>query len=217
MPGRGTTNRRSKGRPVTASAGVGRDALITAARQLLQELPPEQVTATAIARRAGGDPALVRYYFGNRTKLLLEVAQQIGGETNPEPPDSGHPPDLLADIIHATFRFTRSARNMQRLMLNELDSASSGEVRDSVREWNRIPVNQYAAIKRLDEAGELIDFDPLFMHLVVVGISDFFVTGGPLVELLTPEGTDMDDLAQRYEQFVERLLLDGLRKRPSGE
>jgi TetR/AcrR family transcriptional regulator len=54
------------------------------------------------------------------------------------------------------------------------------------------------------------------MHLVVVGISDFFVTGGPLVELLTPEGTDMDDLALRYEQFVERLLLDGLRKRPSG-
>jgi AcrR family transcriptional regulator len=217
MPGRGTTNRRSKGRPVTASAGVGRDALITATRQLLQELPPEQVTATAIARRAGGDPALVRYYFGNRTKLLLEVAQQIGGETNPEPPDSGHAPDLLADIIHATFRFTRSARNMQRLMLNEIDSASSGEVRDSVREWNRIPVNQYAAIKRLDEDGELIDFDPLFMHLVVVGISDFFVTGGPLVELLTPDGTDKDDLARRYEQFVERLLLDGLRKRPSGD
>jgi len=106
MPGRGTTNRRSKGRPVTASAGVGREALIAATRQLLQELPPEQVTATAIARRAGGDPALVRYYFGNRTKLLLEVAQQIGGETNPEPPDSGHPPELLADIIHATFRFT---------------------------------------------------------------------------------------------------------------
>ncbi len=217
MPARGTTNRRSKGRPDAASTGVGREALIAATRQLLQELPPEQVTASAIARRAGGDPALVRYYFGNRAKLLLEVAQQIGGETNPEPPDSGHAPDLLTDIIHATFRFTRSARNMQRLMLNEIDSASSGEMRESVREWNRIPVNQYAAIKSLDKAGDLVDFEPLFLHLAVVGISDFFITGGPLVKLLTPEGTDMDDLALRYEEFVERLLLDGLRKRPSGE
>lgn len=217
MPGRGTIQRRSKGRPVAASAGVGREALITAARQLLQELPPEQVTATAIARRAGGDPALVRYYFGNRTNLLLEVAQKIGSETHTEPPASGHPPDLLADFIHATFRFTRSARNMQRLMLNELDSASSGEVRDGVRRWNQVPVDHYAAIKALDESGELVDFDPLFLHLAVVGISDFFITGGPLVKLLTPEGTDMDDLARRYEEFVERLLLDGLRKRPSGD
>ncbi|MXO71030.1 TetR/AcrR family transcriptional regulator [Alteraurantiacibacter buctensis] len=217
----GKTEKRSKGRPVAASAGVGRDALIKAARELLQELPPEQVTATAIARRAGGDPALVRYYFGNRTNLLLEVAQAIGSETHTEPPASGHPPDLLADFIHATFRFTRSARNMQRLMLNELDSASSGEVRESVRQWNRVPVDHYAAIKALDDggegAGDLIDFDPLFLHLAVVGISDFFITGGPLVKLLTPEGTDMDDLAQRYEEFVKRLLLDGLRKRPSGD
>lgn len=211
----GNTERRSKGRPVAASAGVGRDALIKAARDLLQELPPEQVTATAIARRAGGDPALVRYYFGNRTKLLLEVAQQIGGETHTQPPESGNPPELLADFIDATFRFTRSARNMQRLMLNELDSGSSGEVRESVRQWNRVPVDHYAAIKALDDDGELIDFDPLFLHLAVVGISDFFITGGPLVKLLTPEGTDMDDLAQRYEEFVKRLLLDGLRKRPS--
>ena len=221
MGAKGTTTKRSKGRPVAASAGVGRDALIAATRQLLQELPPEQVTASAIARRAGGDPALVRYYFGNRTRLLLEVAQQIGREANVTPPESGHPPDLLADLIHATFRFTRSARHMQRLMLNELDSASSGEVRESVREWNRVPVNQYAAIKALDRRGEvdgeLIDFDPLFLHLAVVGISDFFVTGGPLVQLLTPEGTDMDDLARRYEAFVERLLLDGLRKRPAAQ
>lgn len=209
-----SSGKRSKGRPDAHSAGVGREALIAAARQLLQELPPQQVTASAIARRAGGDPALVRYYFGNRGNLLLEVAQQIGQESHTAPPEEGHAPQLLADFIHATFRFTRSAKNMQRLMLDELDSASSSEMRESVRQWNRVPLDYYDRIRKLDKAGELTDFDPLFLHLAVIGISDFFVTGGPLLELLLPDGSDKEDVARRYEDFVERLVIDGLRKRP---
>lgn len=206
-------NRRSKGRPDAASTGVGREALITAARQLLQELPPAQVTASAIARKAGGDPALVRYYFGNREKLLLEVAQQIGEEANQNPPESGDPVELLTDFIHGTFRFTRSARNMQRLMIDELDSTSSPELRASLRKWNRVPVDYYAGIKAIDRKGDLADYDPLFLHLAVVGISDFFVSGSPLIKLLVPDGTDMAELADKYEEFVERLLLEGLKKR----
>jgi TetR/AcrR family transcriptional regulator len=213
MAVQGKGGRRSKGRPDAASEGVGREALIVAARQLLQELPPAQVTASAIARRAGGDPALVRYYFGNREKLLLEVAQQIGEEVKAPPPEQGDPVQLLTDFIHATFRFTRSARNMQRLMLDELDSTSSPELRESLRKWNRVPVDYYAGLKELDGQRALADFNPLFLHLAVVGISDFFVTGGPLVQLLVPEGTDMDELGRQYEAFVEQLLLDGIRKR----
>jgi AcrR family transcriptional regulator len=205
--------RRSKGRPDASSAGVGREALITATRQLLQELPPAQVTASAIARRAGGDPALVRYYFGNREKLLLEVAKCIGEESNAPPPEQGDPVELLTDFIHATFRFTRSARNMQRLMLDELDSTSSPELRDSLRKWNRVPVDYYAGLRDLDVDGDLADYNPLFLHLAVIGISDFFVTGGPLVELLVPDGTDMEELGRQYEVFVEKLLMDGLKKR----
>lgn len=210
----GTNNKRSKGRPDAASAGVGREALIAATRQLLQELPPAQVTASAIARRAGGDPALVRYYFGNREKLLLAVAQQIGEETSGNFPKSGDPVEMLTAFIHSTFRFTRSARNMQRLMIDELDSTSSPDVRVSLREWNRWPVDFYARIKALDtEVHALADFDPLFLHLAVVGISDFFVSGSPLIELLVPEGTDMEALGHQYEAFVERMLLNGLKKR----
>ncbi len=210
---RDKSSKRGKGRPTASSSGVGREALINAARELLQELPPAQVTGSAVARRAGADPALIRYYFGNREQMLLEVAQQIGGESNLPPPSAGDPVKLLADFIHSTFRFTRSARNMQRLMIDELDSTSSPEVRDSVRAWNQVPVDYYAGLKALDANEELTDYDPLFLHLAVIGISDFFITGRPLIELLLPEGTDMEKLGQQYEAFVERLLLDGLKKR----
>ena len=95
--GRKKTDKRGKGRPTASQVGVGREALISAARALLQEFPPAQVTSTAIARRANADPALVRYYFGTRENLLFEVANQIGAETNRLPPDEGDPVELLAE------------------------------------------------------------------------------------------------------------------------
>jgi AcrR family transcriptional regulator len=211
--GRKKTGKRGKGRPTASDSGVGREALIAAARALLQELPPAQVSSTAIARRANADPALVRYYFGNRENLLFEVASQIGAETNRPPPEEGDPVELLAEMVQSTFKFTRSAKHMQRLMIEELDSASSPEIREKMREWNRVPVSFYAKVQELDTDGKLRAFDPLFMYLAVVGISDFFASGAPLIELLVPEGTDMEELGRRYEDFVTALVTDGLRKR----
>ena len=208
--GRTKPERRGKGRPTAAASGVGRESLIAAARELLQELPPAQVTSTAIARHANADPALVRYYFGTRENLLFEVAKQIGAEANRPPPDEGDPVELLAEMIHNTFRFTHSAKHMQRLMIEELDSATSAEVRDKMREWNRQPLANYARLQELDTGKALRPFDPLFMHLAVVGISDFFATGAPLIELVVPEGTDMDKLRQDYEAFVIELITEGV-------
>jgi AcrR family transcriptional regulator len=211
--GRKKPERRGKGRPTAAASGVGRESLIASARELLQELPPAQVTSTAIARRANADPALVRYYFGTRENLLFEVAKQIGAEANRPPPDEGDPVELLAEMIHNTFRFTRSAKHMQRLMIEELDSASSAEVREKMREWNRQPLANYARLQELDTGEALRPFDPLFMHLAVVGISDFFASGAPLIELVVPGDTDMDKLRRDYEAFVVELIIEGLRRR----
>ena len=66
--------KRAKGRPVTGENDVGRERLITAAQTLLKTLPPARVTISRIAQEAGVDPALVRYYFGDRTRLLMAVA-----------------------------------------------------------------------------------------------------------------------------------------------
>jgi AcrR family transcriptional regulator len=211
MAGRKQAERRGKGRPTAGGTGVGRDSLVAAARALLQELPPAQVTSTAIAKRAGADPSLVRYYFGNRENLLFEVAKQIGEEANRPLPD-GDPIALLADMIHNTFRFTRSAKHMQRLMIEELDSASSPDVREKMRDWNQQPIANYRRIQERDRDGELRAFDPLFMYLAVVGISDFFATGAPLIELVAPPGTDLEKLGRNYEDFVVDLITNGLRR-----
>lgn len=206
------SKKRKQGRPVAAEAGVGREGVLAAATRLLQTLPPAQVTIVAVAREAGVDPALIRYYFKNREALLLEAVRQLADvgdrERSTEPPLAA-----LEEHIHRTFRFTRSAKYMQRLMIEELDCASSPEVLEQVREWNRDPVELYNAIRASDGGRELADFDPLFLHLAVIGISDFFVTGAPLIRLLVAPETDMTELGERYEAFVTRLLLSGLRRR----
>jgi AcrR family transcriptional regulator len=192
---------------------VGRDALIAAARTLLEELPPALVTISSIARKAGVDPALVRYYFGNREALLLAVVDQMLGEHPQDVADSVDAVTALRDHMRGTFRFTRSARHMNRLMIDELAAARSAEVRDRVYESNARAVRFYADVQERDGGDDLTRFDPLFLHIAAIGVCDFFVTAAPILDALVPPGTDMDDLARRYEAFVTDLLINGLKKR----
>ncbi|MGG2329485.1 hypothetical protein ACE40V_24340, partial [Salmonella enterica] len=80
-------------------------------------------------------------------------------------------------------------------MAEELSKVRSPEVRRQLREWQRMPVDAYQALRDRDhERGEgaaLTDFSPLFLHLAVIGISDFFHSGEEVVKMLVPEGTDL--------------------------
>jgi TetR/AcrR family transcriptional regulator len=204
--------RRRQGRPPDGETSVGRDAVLAAATALLRELPPAQVTVAAVARAAGVDPALVRYYFGSREALLLEVVQQLAEADQPDLLAS-EPTAALEEYIHRTFRFTRSAKYMQRLMVEELSGARSATIREQLQIWNRGPIEFYEKLRAQDGGAVLSDFNPLFLHLAVIGISDFFVSGQRLIELLASENDDPEQLARDYERFVVSLITDGLRKR----
>jgi hypothetical protein len=53
----------------------------------------------------------------------------------------------------------------------------------------------------------------LFLHLAVLGASDFFSSAEPLIRELLPAGTDMDKLTEGFQAFLVKLVLNGLRKR----
>ena len=76
-PVRQTKRRRKRGRPQASQQTVGREGIIASARKLLETLPPHRVTIVMIARHAGVDPALVRYYFSGREELLFAVVENI--------------------------------------------------------------------------------------------------------------------------------------------
>lgn len=207
-----TQEKRGQGRPVAGENDVGKERLLAATEKLLRELPPARVTIARIAQEAKADPALVRYYFGNRTALLLAVANRMTKNAQHSTNPSVVPDVALADHIRLTLKFTRSAPFMHRLMIEELADEGNEESRARVREMNLGLVAFYRQILQNDAGQTMQDVNPLFLHLMVLGTSDFFATAEPLIRDLVPANTDMDKLAVGFQEFLVKIVNDGLRK-----
>ncbi|MGF7168958.1 AcrR family transcriptional regulator [Sphingobium xanthum] len=203
--------KRGQGRP--SDNAVGRETVLNKTMELVQELPPARVTISLIAREAGVDPALIRYYFGDREKLLLAVVDKMLADVPPDVDHDAEPMELLEARIRNTARFTRSTKHVHRLMVDELADAKSADVRRQQGEMNMRAVNAFAGLLARDGGTTLRDVNPLFLHVALVGLFDFFVSARPVVRNLVPDGTDMDALGDDFEDFIVDLMLNGIRKR----
>lgn len=208
---RAKSTKRGQGRP--AENGVGRDAVLATARRLVKEHPPARVTISLIAREAGVDPALVRYYFGDRGNLLLAVADSMLQETPRAMSGDAEPVALIENSIRQTAKFTSSTKHIHRLMVDELADSKSAEVARRLGEMNRGAVEGFAGLLAKDDGATLRGIDPMFFHIALLGLFDFFTSAEPVVRHMVPEGTDMAELARAYEDFVADLVLNGIRKR----
>jgi AcrR family transcriptional regulator len=206
--------RRSRGRPRARQGTVGREAIVASARKLLDKLPPHKATISSIARSAGVDPALVRYYFSSREELLLAVIEDILATWKfAHPPLNAGPAAKLAGFVRDMLDFALNVRSMQRLMIDECASSKSPEVRRRVRELNAGAVNRHALMLHSEKKHGVIDTDPLFMHVAIIGMCEFFAAAQAMITPLVPPGISADELAERYKDFIVRLVLDGLRAR----
>ena len=206
--------RRSRGRPRNKQAAVGREAIVAAARKILDRLPPHKATISSIARSAGVDPALVRYYFSSREELLLAVIEDIIASWEfAHPPLSTGPAAKLAWLVRDMLDFALNVRSMQRLMIDECASARSVEVRRRVRELNAGAVHRHALLLHAEKQDANAATDPLFMYVAIIGMCEFFAAAQAMIKPLVPEGMNADELAERYKDFIVRLVLDGLRTR----
>jgi len=206
--------KRTRGRPRTDHGSVGRDTIVTAARQLLEKLPPHQVPNVLVAKKAGVDPALVRYYFENREELFIAVIEDMLSKwlATHQPPDAPLA-EKLAAHMQSMFDFSARMRSMQRLMIDECAQAKSPAVRARVRELNAGAVQGYADYLHLDPSEAETSPDPLFMHVAIIGLCEFYAAAQAMILPLAPKHLDAKELAVRYEQFICKLVLDGLRSR----
>lgn len=204
--------KRSRGRPATTQGGVGREAIVMAARKLLDKLPPHQATISSIARSAGVDPALVRYYFSSREALLLAVIEDILATWKfSQPAPSAGPSAKLTAVVRDIADFALNVRSMQRLLVEECASAKSPEVRRRVRELNTGVVSRWALMLHAERESSTRTTDPLFMHVAIIGMCEFFASAQAMIMPLAPAGIDAKELAELYKDFIVRLVLDGMR------
>ena len=170
---------------------------MTAARKLLDKLPPHKATISSIARSAGVDPALVRYYFSSREELLLAVIEDILANWQfSHPPVAAGPLAKLASDVRDMVDFALNVRSMQRLMIDECASSDSAEIRRRVRELNTGVVSRYALMLHAEKSSTSAT-DPLFMHVAIIGMCEFFAAAQAMIMPLVPDGIDAAELATR--------------------
>jgi AcrR family transcriptional regulator len=204
--------RRSRGRPSASKGIVGRHSIIVAARQLLEKMSPHQVTMALIARKAGVDPALVRYYFADREVLLFAVVENILADWAPRPPSGTAPADQLATHVANMLEFSSRVRSMQRLMVEECAVAKSPSVRARVRELNAHAIEHFAKMLRPEGDVAARFSEALFLHVAVIGMCEFFAAAQAMILPLAPKNLDATQVAAQYQDFMQSLVLDGIRK-----
>lgn len=203
--------KRRRGRPHASQQAVGREGIIASARKLLETLPPHRVTIVLIARQAGVDPALVRYYFSSREELLFAVVEDILGTwTATHLPPDAPPAGQLASWIRGMVDFAGRFRSMQRLMIEECAEAKSPEVRKRVRELNAMAVAGYARLLDQGKSERLEPVDPLLFYIALIGMAEFFFAAQPMIQPLLPQRTSPAELAERYKDFIVNMVLNGL-------
>jgi TetR/AcrR family transcriptional regulator len=205
--------KRKRGRPQAVHDKVGRKTIVTAARQLIEKLHPHQVSIALIAREAGVDPALIRYYFTSREHILIAVVESILADWAAHPSSSEAPADQIGTHLANMLAFSRSVRSMQRLMVEECAEAKSPVVRARVQELTAQVVQQLAGLIRVGGEPAERSPDALFMHVAMIGLCEFFAAAQAVILPLAPKGMSAAELATRYEKFIQDLVLDGVRKR----
>jgi AcrR family transcriptional regulator len=211
---RHTKRKRKRGRPHASEETVGREGIVAGARKLLETLPPHRVTIVMIAKQAGVDPAMVRYYFASREELFLAVTENILMTWVASHPAPVAPPaERLASYVAGMVDFARSARSMQRLMIDECVEAKAPEVRKRILELNAMAVQGYTRLFDANQPDPLESVDPLLAYIAIIGMSEFFVAAQSMIVPLLPQKTSPDELAERYKKFLVKMVLDGLRPR----
>ena len=208
--------RRGKGRPSKSETGVGRERILDLTAEFLRTHSISQLTTAGIAKAAGVDAALVRYYFGSKDNLLVELMSRITAErvqgSLRHLSDKGATEERFKRRVRALLEGNAKNPFYHELMVERIfrrdDDAAQAVLEDLARWGLRL------ANKTMDDgmsSGELRKVDPAFLHMMLVGATSFFVSAQPLLDALgKPSG---DRAAESYIEFVTDVMLNGLRPR----
>lgn len=213
---RRVAKRRPQGRPTEGADAVGPDALIAAAQELLETLPPAKVTRAAVARHAGVDPSLIRYYFSDRASLLLAVLNRVIGEGPPIRAESKHgtAAERLRDYVRNFFQFNAAHPFLHRLLIEEIAVSESSEARKTFHELNHVALGVLGQlIKDGVKDGSLRRLDPVLLHVAIIGMCEFFLSSRVLLEDALGKAASPQSLSKRYADVIAGLVLEGVRTR----
>jgi len=219
-PHRKKSARRKPGRPLAqGSKRVGSDTIVQEVCELLRDFAPRDVTLLRVAQHAGVDRSLIRYYFKNRSTLLLAAARHLfsalkseldsARESAPADPEA----QIRANAV-ALLRFQLEHPYFHRLMIDEIFVSDDPEAKAFFESLTTVAL---AALRATAHAaareGETRAVDGAFLYIAMIGMCEFFVMGAPILKVAFGKDYDAEAVAGEYEKFIRDYVVDGLRKR----
>ena len=212
-------SRRSRGRPGRSELSVGPDTIVLKACELLRHVAPRELSLIGLARHAGVDRSLIRYYFTDRSSVLLAAAHHLFGILRTrlcvvESRFADEPESRIREMAVVLLRFQIEHPYFHRLMIDEVVHSSTKDAQEFFQSFTVQAIGEYRTMAAATaRCGAARVFDGVFLYLAIIGMCEFFVTGGPILEVAFGRGFDPEEVSRQYEGFLREYVIDGIRGR----
>ena len=212
--------RRARGRPRDSGPTVGADAIVQQVCELLKELAPRDVTLLRVAQHAGIDRSLIRYYFKDRSSLLLAAARHLfaqlrNGLGTVERVPTDDPEAQIRQSARALLRFQIEHPYFHRLMVDEVVNSAQPQAQAFFKSFTASAVSYHRGIAdSIARQAGMRKVDGAFLYIALIGMCEFFVTGAPILKVAFGRDYDVEAVNRAYADFLADYMISGLRKTP---
>ncbi len=206
---------RGIGRP-KEKRGVGKEVLIGKTMEFLRAMPPEKLSLTAAANHAGVHLTLFKYYFHDRTQLLVDVAWRLNWELSARIQAAEQAQSTASERIHiridTLIAFYLLNPFYHRLMLEILAAEESDRSRELISVWLDKTLDIYRAIFTTGVADSTLrPVDELYIYLAILGLCEQFHHSVRLAERAGfARGETPEQALARYRSFLHQLIFNGI-------
>lgn len=191
-----------------------RERLLDGAAALIIEARRIDISLSEIAARTGLNAALVKYYFGSKTGMLVALARRDAERALREMDQLLRKPIAAREKMRLHLRgimeaYARSPylNRLLHALLRGPDPAAAAELRDHLA--RPVLECQRRILQEGRRSGEFREVDPAIFYLSATGACDQFMQ---LDDLLALEGgaAARENFQSRYADFVVNMLLASL-------
>jgi TetR/AcrR family transcriptional regulator len=196
-----------------------REALLVAAAELMNERDTLDVSLSEIAARAQLNSALVKYYFGSKSGMMLALIERavLGPVSELERVVDGNMNVLEKLRIHTAGLINNYFRNrfLNKLLFALLRDSSPPDAQDiSDRLVKPAADAQRKILEQGVREGVFREVDPMMFYFTIIGACDQIFTASFALQSVFNYPALDEDLKKRFIDHTVSILLNGVLYEP---